>query len=174
MECPTPSAFLSSRASQNACGAPRTPFVPPPEPAPESERYTVVVNNVPVRELLFALARDAEVNVDIHPNIAGEVTLNAIDQTLTQILDRIARQIDMRYEVSGDSVMISADEPYFRTYEVGYVNLSRDVDTTVNVAVKVATTGGRLSGSRTCNLMNWRSSRWMENRRCWSAARRST
>ncbi len=119
----------------------QTPFIPPPEPAPESERYTVVVNNVPVRELLFALARDAEVNVDIHPTIEGEVTLNAIDQTLTEILDRIARQVDLRYEIFGNTVMISADIPYFRSYEVGYVNLSREVETNVNVAVKVATTG---------------------------------
>ncbi len=101
-----------------------TPFIPPPQPVPESERYTVVVNDVPVRELLFALARDAEVNVDIHPSIEGSVTLNAIDQTLTQILDRIANQVDLRYVINGDTVLISADEPYFRTYNVGYVNLS--------------------------------------------------
>lgn len=118
-----------------------TPFIPPPQPVPESERYTVVVNDVPVRELLFALARDAEVNVDIHPSIEGSVTLNAIDQTLTQILDRIANQVDLRYVINGDTVLISADEPYFRTYNVGYVNLSRDVETNVNVAVQVATTG---------------------------------
>jgi MSHA biogenesis protein MshL len=120
----------------------RTAFIPPPEPAPESERYTVVVNNVPARELLFALARDAEVNVDIHPSIEGEVTLNAIDQTLTQILDRIANQVAMRYEINGSTVFITGDEPYFRTYDVGYVNLSRVVESNVNVAVKVATTGG--------------------------------
>ncbi|MFT4581331.1 MAG: MSHA biogenesis protein MshL [Gammaproteobacteria bacterium] len=119
----------------------RTAFIPPPEPAPESERYTVVVNNVPARELLFALARDAEINVDIHPSIEGEVTLNAIDQTLTQILDRIANQVAMRYEINGSTIFISGDEPYFRTYEVGYVNLSRVVESNVNVAVKVATTG---------------------------------
>jgi len=119
----------------------QTPFIPPPEPIPESERYTVVVNNVPVRELLFALARDAEVNVDIHSSIDGEITLNAIDQTLTQILERIARQVDLRYEIHGDSVFISADVPYFRTYDVGYVNLSRDVESVVSVAVEVATTG---------------------------------
>ena len=83
----------------------RTPFIPPPEPVPERERYTVVVNNVPVRELLFALARDASVNIDIHANIEGPVTLNAIDQTLTQILERVRNQIDMRYEIRGDTVL---------------------------------------------------------------------
>lgn len=120
----------------------QAPFVPPPEPVPESERYTVVVNEVPVRELLFALARDAELNIDIGGAVDGTVTLNAIDQTLPQILDRIARQVDLRYVIEGDTVIITPDDPYFRTYDVGYVNLSRDVDTTVNVATRVATTGG--------------------------------
>jgi hypothetical protein len=44
------------------------------------ETYSVVVNNVRVQELLFALARDARLNVDIHPDMTGSVTLNAIDR----------------------------------------------------------------------------------------------
>ena len=120
---------------------PRTSYVPPPTPAPDGERYTVVVSDVPVRELLFALARDAEMNVDIRGDLPGKVTLNAIDQTLTQILDRVARQADLRYELDGGNILVSPDDPYFRTYEVGYVNLSRDTDTTVNIATQVATTG---------------------------------
>ena len=72
------------------------PFLPPPKPLPPPEKYTVVVNEVPVKELLFALARDASMNVDIDPSLEGIVTLNAIDQTLPQILDRIARQVELR------------------------------------------------------------------------------
>ena len=63
---------------------------PSPSRRRRAETYSVVVNNVNVRELLFALARDAKVNVDIHPGITGAVTLNAIDQTLPQLLTRIA------------------------------------------------------------------------------------
>ena len=143
---PEPKGHLARASSeQSAPGAPdivqQAPFVPTPEPVPASERYTVVVNDVPVRELLFALARDAEINIDIANAVEGRVTLNAIDQTLEQILDRIARQVDLRYEMVGQTVVIMPDEPYYRTYEVGYVNLARDADTTVNVATRVATTG---------------------------------
>lgn len=60
---------------------------------------------------------------------------------MPQILERVARQVSLRYEVTQDTIVISPDEAYLRTYEVGYVNLSRDVDTTVNVATRVATTG---------------------------------
>ena len=119
----------------------QVPFVPTPDATPTQERYTVVVNDVPVRELLFALARDAKLNIDIGAGITGNVTLNAIDQTLPQILERVARQVSLRYEVTRDTIVIAPDDAYLRTYDVGYVNLSREVDTTVNVATRVATTG---------------------------------
>jgi len=62
----------------------QTLVLPKPKPAAKVETYSVVVNNVRVQELLFALARDAKLNIDIHPGIDGTVTLNAIDQTLPQ------------------------------------------------------------------------------------------
>jgi len=49
--------------------------------------YSVVVNEVPVKEILFALARESKLNVDISPSINGLVTLNAVDQTLPAILE---------------------------------------------------------------------------------------
>ncbi len=75
----------------------RRAFVPVPMPAPAEETFTVVVNEVPVRELLFALARDANVNVDVHPAIEGNVTLNAIDQSLHQILQKGHRLQSRKY-----------------------------------------------------------------------------
>ena len=67
-------------------------------PEPPLETYSVVVTGVQLQDLLFALARDAHLNVDIHPGITGRVTLNAINQTLPQILARISRQADVRFE----------------------------------------------------------------------------
>ncbi|MGH8586366.1 MAG: hypothetical protein ACREWE_09370 [Gammaproteobacteria bacterium] len=119
----------------------RAPFLPPPVAAPPTEKYTVVVHEVPVKELLFALARDAAVNVDVDPGIDGIVTLNAIDQALPQILDRIARQVDMRYEIRDKNILVMPDRPYFRSYTIDYVNLSRDTTGTINVATQIATTG---------------------------------
>lgn len=115
----------------------QTPFLPKPAPAPAEETYTVVVDGVPVKELLFALARDANRNVDIHPDVSGTVTLNAVDQSLFQILDRIARQVDLRYRVEEGTIVISQDTPFFRTYEVDYVNMSRDTTQSVKVSTQI-------------------------------------
>ncbi len=128
--------------------ATQTPVLPAPAPATELEKYTVVVNEVPVKELLFALARDAQINVDIDPVIEGVVTINAIDQTLPQILDRIARQVDLRYVYNGENLQIIPDLPYLRTYTIDYVNMSRDTSSTNTVATQISTTsgGGESSG----------------------------
>ena len=114
---------------------------PPPQPQPKAERYSVVVNNVPVQELLFALARDAKVNVDVHPGIEGTVTLNAIDQTLPQILSRIAKQVDMRFEMEGPNLVVMPDAPFLRNYKIDYVNIARDTTETISLATQIASAG---------------------------------
>lgn len=120
----------------------QTLALPKPKPAAKVETYSVVVNNVRVQELLFALARDAKINVDIHPGIEGTVTLNAIDQTLQQLLARIAKQVDVRWELDGPNLAVMPDSPYLRTYKVDYVNMSRDTSGSVTVTTQIASTGG--------------------------------
>lgn len=118
----------------------QTLALPKPKPAAKVETYSVVVNNVRVQELLFALARDAKLNVDIHPGIEGTVTLNAIDQTLQQLLTRIAKQVDVRWELDGPNLAVMPDSPYLRTYKVDYVNMSREVSGTVAINTQIAST----------------------------------
>jgi general secretion pathway protein D len=120
---------------------------PPPVPAPKQPTYSVVVTDVPVRDVLFALSRDAGINVDISGDIQGNVTMNAIGQTLPQILDRISRQVSLRYQLEGSHVAISPDLPFWRNYRIDYVNLDRGSEGEVTVATQVATTGqGGVSG----------------------------
>jgi len=115
--------------------------LPKPRPTAPSETYSVVVNNVSVQELLFALARDAKVNVDIHPGIQGVVTINAIDQTLQQLLNRIGKQVDLRWELDGPNLVVMPDSPFLRTYRVDYVNMSRDTSGNTTVTTQIASTG---------------------------------
>jgi general secretion pathway protein D len=120
--------------------------LPKPRIAARTETYSVVVNKVKVHDLLFALARDARLNVDIHPGMVGEVTLNALDQTLPQLLTRIARQVDMRFELDGPNLAVMPDSPFLKTYRVDYVNMSRDVTGTVSTNTQIATSAVAGSG----------------------------
>lgn len=145
----------AAQVSTNDIPAPvqETLALPKPRNTPKTETYSVVVNNVQVRDLLFALSRDAKVNVDIHPGISGLVSLNAINQTLPQLLSRISKQVDMRFEMDGPNLTVMPDSPFLKHYKVDYVNMSRNVTGTVSANTQIATgvpggTGGNAgSGS---------------------------
>jgi general secretion pathway protein D len=132
----------------------------PTPPAPQARepemRYSVVVANQPVREVLLAMARETKINFDIHPGIEGTVNLNAIDQTLKQILTRMSKQVDMRWEYDGQTISVMPDSPFLRTYHVDYVNMSREVTETVGISTQVISGGitgasGAASGANANN-----------------------
>jgi MSHA biogenesis protein MshL len=116
-------------------------YLPPPKPRAKEQTYSVVVNEVPVKEILFALARESKLNVDIHPSIQGRVTLNAVDQTLPAILERLAKQVDLTYRIEGNVLSIGPDLPVLRNYKVDYVNMSRDTTGFIGVAAEIASAG---------------------------------
>lgn len=132
--------------------------LPPPKPAGKVATYSVVVTNVPAQEILFALARDAKINLDIQSGIQGTVTVNAINQTLPQILTRIARQIDMRYEIKNGTLTVMPDTPYLHSYKIDYVNMARDSDGSMSNATQVGSgssggaSGGGGSGGNNSSL----------------------
>ncbi|MDP1609799.1 MAG: pilus (MSHA type) biogenesis protein MshL [Sulfuritalea sp.] len=152
---PAPSAGHINAEAQVA----PNPDIPPPvaatvmlarpKAAAKAESYSVSVRNIPVQDLLFALARDAKVNVDIHPGINGIVTINAIDQTLQQILTRIGKQVDMRWELDGPNLVVMQDSPFLRNYKVDYVNMSRDVSGSVSINTQIASTSTSATGGAT-------------------------
>lgn len=122
------------------------PSPPPPVARPPQNTYSVVVTEVPVRDVLFALARDASVNIDVNDGIEGKVTINAINQTLPQILDRISRQVAIRYQLNDGTLTVMPDSPYWQNYHVDYVNLARSSEGEVTVATQIATAGGSVGG----------------------------
>jgi MSHA biogenesis protein MshL len=120
----------------------QSPILRPPKPSAELETYSVSVTDVPVQPLLFSLARDATLNIDIYPGIEGNVSLNAINQTLPQLLSRIAKQVDMRYELNGSNLAVMPDTPFLRSYKVDYVNVARTTASKINIDTQIATEGG--------------------------------
>lgn len=122
-------------------------YVPPPKPKTKEQTYSVVVNDVPVKEILFALARESKLNIDIHPTIQGRATLNAVDQTLPAILERLSKQVDLTYKFEGNVLSITPDQPVLRTYKVDYVNMSRDTKGFIGADGQISSTGQQIGGS---------------------------
>ena len=121
-------------------------FVPAPKPAVKAPTYTVVVSEVPVKELLFALARDTKQNIDIHPGLDGQVSINAIDETLPSILDRISKQVGIKYRQIGNTLSVTPDEAYSKTYQINYVNMIRNSSSVTSVSGRINASATPASG----------------------------
>ena len=132
----------------------QVPLPPPPQARIDEVRYSITVKDVLVEDLLFAISRDTKVNIDVHPGIEGRVTLNAIDQTLRQILTRVAKQVDMRYEMDGPNLVVMKDSPYLKLYRVDYVNMTRDSTASIGVQTQVVGPSTGLTGTTSSGGQN--------------------
>lgn len=168
----------SAEGSQNSARAAlpqpvrQVPIPPRPLPMVDEKRYSVAVIDVPAREILLAISRDTGINIDIFPGIDGRVTLNAIDQTIRQILTRMSKQIDMRWEADGPNILVMPDSPFLKLYRVDYVNINRDMDGTFGVQTQVVgpsgvtTAAGGSSGGQNSSqlkITNTSKNRFWEN-----------
>jgi len=120
----------------------RAVLLPPPQPARPIETYSVVVANLPVTEILFALASDAQLNIDLAPGVLGNVTLNAVKQTLPQILDRLTKQLELRYTLENNYLLVMPDTPFLKSYKINYVNMSREADGGISNATQIGAAPG--------------------------------
>ncbi len=114
-----------------------TPSLPAPEPVKKEQTHTVIVSNVPVHELLFSLARDTQLNVDIAPDVTGNITINAVDQPLNALLDRIAENAGLVYEFKNNVLRIQLDKPYLKNYRVDYINMNRSSLSSASVSTLI-------------------------------------
>ncbi len=118
----------------------QVPALPRPGQRENLETYTVVVNQVPIRELLFSMARDADLNLDIDNDIPGKITMNAIDQTLPTILDRIESMAAITYYLEDGTLRVRADKPYLHFYHIDYLNISRVSGGNVSISTEIGAT----------------------------------
>jgi general secretion pathway protein D len=152
---PTPSEGHIQSDTAKAAEIPspvtQVPALPRPGKREKLETYTVVVNQVPIRELLFSMARDADLNLDIDDEISGKITMNAIDQTLPKILDRIESQASITYVLDNGTLKVSADKPYLHVYNVDYLNISRASGGNVSVSTEIGATSSGVQSTGSGN-----------------------
>jgi general secretion pathway protein D len=111
-----------------------------------SNTYSVSAVGVPVSDLLFKIAQDAGKEIDIYSGVSGSVTINALNQPLDKILDRMSDQASFVYDVDGNTILIKPDYPEWRNYKVNYVNIKKtsneSIDMQMSVSSGVESSGG--------------------------------
>ena len=146
-----PAADSSTSSADIPQASNKTIPLAPPKPTAKVETYSVVVNDVPAQEILFALARDAKINLDISSGIQGNVSINAINQTLPQILERVSKQVDMRYELQNGTLSVMPDKPFLKTYKIDFINISRTTTSSNSTSGQIGGGGTGAAGASSGN-----------------------
>jgi len=100
--------------------------------------------NAPIDAILFALAADAGIGLNVNQPLEGKVTLRVQGQTLNAVLGRLAQQVSMHWQLSADTLDVWGGAPYSRSYAVDYLNLDRTTLSSVGLATQVGSINANL------------------------------
>lgn len=144
------------------------PPVPPPQPhaPPIPEMQSIVAlpgptvpaeavrqvsistdETVPLREVLYELARQAGVDLELDPRIEGSVIFNTRSRPFDEVVRRISDLAGLRHSFDDGVLRVELDEPYFLSYRINQLNLLRRATSQVETSVSVSGISGEDSGS---------------------------
>ncbi len=106
-----------------------------------------VNQTVPLIDILFELAKQANFDLELDPGIEGSIIFTAREKPFDQVVKRIAEISGLRYNFDGDVLRVEKDRPYSHTYKVDYLSYIRKNNSSVRNDIAVVTGSGTNTGS---------------------------
>ena len=122
-----------------------------------SPLVTVSVNQtVSLRDLMFELADQAGVDLEMDPQIHGSIIFTAEDRPFNEVITRICDMAGLHYKFQNDVLRIELDRPYVKNYKVDYMTISRKSKSSINTSISVssATASATSSGGSEASIDN--------------------
>lgn len=109
---------------------------------------SVTVNqDVPLRDVLYELAHQADYDVELDPRISGSIIFTARNRPLDEVVDRISEIAGLRYKFNDDMMRVELDTPYHESYKINYLAYVRTNESSVGNNISVVSGEGADTGS---------------------------
>ncbi len=134
-----------------ATPVPVTPSATPPAvvralaaPAPRQValRFNVDVDEVPARAFFMSLVQDTPINMVVHPDVVGNISLSLKNVTVPEVLEVVREVYGYEYEARGGGFIVLPARLQSRVFEVDYLHLQRIGESRTRVNAGDLTGGG--------------------------------
>lgn len=110
---------------------------------------SVSVNQtVPVRDVIYEIAEQAQYDVELDPRITGSIIYSARNRPLDQVIDSIAEIAGLRYSFNDNKLRVELDTPYHEIYKMNYLALTRTNESSISNNISVVSGEGADTGSQ--------------------------
>ena len=106
-----------------------------------------VNQSIPLRDVLFELAQQAEYDLELDPNIRGSIIFTARNRPFDKVIKRISEIAGLRYKFEDDVLRVEVDNPYSQLYKIDYLSYVRTTSGGIRNDVNVVSGEGSDTGS---------------------------
>ena len=132
----------------------------PIDTEPRASTYSLEAFDTSLQALLFSLAADAGIQLQINGALNARVTVNAIEQPLDEIMTTLALQTGVSWQLRHQVLTVWSGDAYSHSYPINYLNIHRRTQSSVGLATQVGTinasnsSGGSIANSSQTQVEN--------------------
>lgn len=106
-----------------------------------------VNQTVPLRDVLYELAQQADYDLELDPRIRGSIIFSARNKPFDTVVARISNIAGLRYKFEDDFLRVELDTPYNKIYKIDYLSYVRTNTGSISNNISVVSGEGADSGS---------------------------
>ncbi|MDO4975409.1 MAG: hypothetical protein Q4E61_03745, partial [Alphaproteobacteria bacterium] len=107
------------------------------------QKVSISLNeSMSIKSILCETAKKLNINFQMASDIDSRIIFQAKHRSFIEVLDAICDIANLRYTISNGVISVVQDTPFSCTYDLQFLNLSRDSENKISIATEVTSISG--------------------------------